>query len=188
MKMTALALTTALLMAGVAATTASAQDSYEIPAVHVYANPYSDGNPYTYQPYSYSNYERTHRRGRVVADHDCDGIPDRFDHHNDGNVSDRDCDGVPNRYDHYDNHTYSARVQYYAPAYVEPYGYASGGRYEVGAYLPERYYESSYYIDYRPYGLAPPPNGYRWTRVGDDVYLVSTDNGRIAEVVFNLFR
>jgi Ni/Co efflux regulator RcnB len=188
MNKTIISLATALLMAGGATTTASAQDYYESPPVRVYANPYSYGNPYTYQPHSYSNYERTHRRGRVVADKDCDGVPDRFDHHNDGYVGDRDCDGVPNRYDHYDNHTYRATVQYYAPAYVEPYGYVYGGRYEVGAYLPESYYDNSYYIDYRPYGLAPPPYGYRWTRVGGDAYLVSTDNGVIAEVVYNLFR
>jgi Ni/Co efflux regulator RcnB len=29
--------------------------------------------------------------------------------------------------------------------------------------------------------------GYRWNRVGNDVYLVETNNGLIAEVVYSLF-
>ena len=54
--------------------------------------------------------------------------------------------------------------------------------------LPVGYYGISYYVDYRPYGLSAPPRGYRWNRVGNDVYLVSTRNGLISDVIYSLFR
>ena len=61
-------------------------------------------------------------------------------------------------------------------------------RYSYGSRLPRGYWGSSYYIDYRPYGLAPPPRGYRWNRVGNDVYLISVRDGLIAEAIYSLFR
>jgi Ni/Co efflux regulator RcnB len=76
---------------------------------------------------------------------------------------------------------------YTAPRYAAPMGYAYN-RWNVGTRLPYGYYGSRYYIDYRPYGLAAPPYGYRWNRVGNDAYLVSTTNGLIAEVIYSLFR
>ena len=30
--------------------------------------------------------------------------------------------------------------------------------------------------------------GYRWNRVGNDVYMVSTRDGMVAEAVYSLFR
>ena len=62
--------------------------------------------------------------------------------------------------------------------YYEPYGYVRG----------DGYYGDVYYVDYQPYGLAPPPQGYRWNRVGNDVYLVSVRDGLIAQAVYSLFR
>lgn len=53
--------------------------------------------------------------------------------------------------------------------------------------LPAGYWGNAYYVDYVPYGLAPPPAGYRWNRVGNDVYLVSVRDGLIAEAIYSLF-
>ena len=53
-------------------------------------------------------------------------------------------------------------------------GEAGTGAYSYGTRLPTGYWGSSYYVDYQPYGLAPPPQGYRWNRVGNDVYLTVT--------------
>jgi Ni/Co efflux regulator RcnB len=92
----------------------------------------------------------------------------------DGDV---DRDGIPNRFDRYDNR------------YDRYDSYGNRLRFEVGGYLPVGFYDdSSHYINYRVFGLDPPPYGYRWTRVDDDVYLVSTRDGLIAEVVYNLLR
>ena len=42
-----------------------------------------------------------------------------------------------------------------------------------GDRIPVVYLEPRYYIDdYRAYGLAPPPAGYRWVRPMDDRYLL----------------
>jgi Ni/Co efflux regulator RcnB len=70
---------------------------------------------------------------------------------------------------------------------MAPYNY-SYNRWDVGMRLPYGYYGSRYYLDNRAYGLAPPPYGYRWNRVGSDAYLISANSGLIAEVVYNLFR
>jgi Ni/Co efflux regulator RcnB len=122
-------------------------------------------------------------------DRDCDGVPNLYDRNDRYNARDRDCDGIPNRFDRINDRTYRARVTYVAPSrYVIPYGYRGYSTYRVGSYLPRGYYGSSYYIDYRPYGLSPPPYGYRWVRVGNDVYMVRTNNGLVAEVVYSLFR
>ena len=39
-----------------------------------------------------------------------------------------------------------------------------------------------------PKVAAPPPQGYRWNRVGNDVYMVSIRDGLIAQAVYSLFR
>jgi Ni/Co efflux regulator RcnB len=119
---------------------------------------------------------------RPYGDRDRDGVPNAYDRHN----NDRDRDGVPNRYDRHDNRRYWARHRYHGSRYVQPRHYRYV-QYRVGAYLPRGYYGPTYYVDYRPYGLAIPPPGYRWARVGNDVYLVSTRNGLIRDVLYNLF-
>lgn len=79
------------------------------------------------------------------------------------------------------------RYRYRAPArYVYPRGYSSY-RWSTGHRLPRAYYGPSYYVDYRPYGLAPPPYGYRYVRVDNDVVLVALATGLISNVIHDLF-
>ena len=131
--------------------------------------------------------DRYARDGRRVRDRDCDGIPDSRDRHVGRNVHDRDCDGLHNRFDRRDGRAHQARRQYDGPRYYAPRNYRDT-RYTYGNQLPTGYWGNNYYIDYQPYGLSAPPSGYRWNRVGNDVYLVSVRNGLIAEAVYSLFR
>jgi Ni/Co efflux regulator RcnB len=212
MKKTILALTASLLLVGAGAATAQTYYyDYGYGSDPQYYNYDSDrdGVADRYDRYDnrYSRYDNRYDRydsryaydGRYSTygndrystygnDRDCDGTPDRYDHNDRYSARDRDCDGVPNRFDRIDDRTYRARTSYYAPSrYYAPYGYQYQ-TYTVGGYLPRGYYGSSYYIDYRPYGLSAPPYGYHWVRVGNDVYLVESRNGRIMEAVMSLFR
>jgi len=157
----------------------------------------------------------SHERDRYGRDHDGDRNHwdrDRRDRdgarHRDGGR--RDWDGDRNRYSysHRDNDRRwdrrhgdndrrwdrdhhrrweGNRYRYRAPArYVYPHGYASY-RWNVGHRLPRSYYGSSYYVDYRPYGLAPPPYGYRYVRVDNDVVLVAIATGLISNIIHDLF-
>lgn len=58
-----------------------------------------------------------------------------------------------------------------------------------GEHIPRAYVtERTYYItEPARYRLSPPPVGYEWVRVGDDVYLAQTQTGLIAQVVQSLF-
>lgn len=75
---------------------------------------------------------------------------------------------------------------YRAPRYVRPHGYHPY-RWASGHYLPRAYYGPSYYVDYRPYRLAPPPYGHRWVRVDGDVFLVALASGLIADAMYGIF-
>jgi Ni/Co efflux regulator RcnB len=148
----------------------------------------------TYQAYpSYDqNYDpRYDNRGLSRDDRDCDGLSDRYDNNDSRSVNDRDCDGVSDRYDRYDSRYdgryHNAGRTYSGTNYHAPRGYRYA-RYSYGTRLPRGYWGSSYYVDYRPYGLARPPSGYQWNRVGNDVYLVSMRDGMIADIVYSLFR
>jgi Ni/Co efflux regulator RcnB len=173
MNKTVLAMATALLLAGGAANTASAKN---------HGNKGHDGEG------------KSHH---VAKAHKNNGV--RSDTHWDRSVvHDSDHDGIANHYDNVDNrwdksrfrysgaHVYTAINPFTAPRYVEPIGYRYN-RYSVGAVLPRAYYGDPYYVDYQTYYLPPPPAGYRWTRVGNDVYLVETTNGLIAQIVYSLF-
>ena len=127
------------------------------------------------------------RDGRRDRDRDCDGIPDSRDRNISRNAHDRDCDGINNRFDRRDGRAHQARRQYNGPRYYAPRNFRDM-HYSYGSRLPTGYWGNNYYIDYQPYGLAPPPSGYRWNRVGDDVYLISVRNGLIVEAVYSLFR
>ena len=43
-------------------------------------------------------------------------------------------------------------------------------------------------VDYRHYGLTPPPYGYQYVRVDNDVFLTAVATGLIASIVFGLFQ
>jgi Ni/Co efflux regulator RcnB len=197
MKKTLLAITAGLLFAGAAGGAAAQSyyydDSdryYEPDTVYYDSDVDRDGVADRYDRYD-NRYDRGDSRyagSSWQRDRDCDGIPDRRDYNDRSNYRDNDCDGVPNRFDRIDSRTYRATSRYAAPRYVAPYGYRYNSRYAVGTRLPSSYYGNSYYVDYRPYGLSAPPYGYRWVRVGSDVYLTSMRNGMIAEVIYSLFR
>jgi Ni/Co efflux regulator RcnB len=127
--------------------------------------------------YDSRNDNRHDRRTSNRHDRDCDGISDRYDQHDRRSSNDRDRDG----------RHHNARRSFAGSRYMAPRGYRYA-RYDYGSRLPRNYWGSNYYIDYQPYGLSQPPMGYRWNRVGNDVYMVSTRDGLIAEVVYSLFR
>ncbi len=134
------------------------------------------------------------------ADSDRDGVADRYDRYdnlrrqswdrNGNGMNDRYEQhrrmGYSHRYDRQDHRRIMARHRYHAGRYYAPRGYRYV-RYNVGSRLPMNYYGTRYYVDHRSYGLAPPPRGYRWNRVGNDVYLVSINNGIVRQVVYSLF-
>lgn len=128
-----------------------------------------------------------HADERSRHDRDCDGIANGRDHQDKRNLKDKDCDGIVNRFDHHDGRAHAARRSFAGPSYVQPRDYRYA-RYDSGARLPKGYWGDGYYVDYQTYRLAPPPAGYRWNRVGNDVYLVSVRDGLIAEAVYSLFR
>jgi Ni/Co efflux regulator RcnB len=118
---------------------------------------------------------------RPYGDRDRDGIPNRYDNHNNRAYRDRDRDGVPNRYDRYNNRTH--RWHYY------------GGRYGYDGYRgPWRtgqrfnhYRDRSYWItDYRAYGLPAPRPGYRYYRDDNgDIVMAAIASGIIGLIVGN---
>lgn len=163
MKKTFLALSSAVLLAGTFASTAFAQDRW---AGH------RDGDRDRSSHYDRDGDRRHDRDGDRRYDRD-------RDHRRDSRYDRRDR--------HRDQSRYYARVRYHGGRYNPPRNYRYS-RWGVGSRLPMGYYGSSYYIDYRPYRLAPPPYGYRWTRVGNDVYLVSVRDGLIVDMVYSLFR
>lgn len=76
------------------------------------------------------------------------------------------------------------------PGGMPPGQYKKTWDYDVGARLPRDYYVNrNYYLnDYGRYDLRQPPPGYRWVRVGNDVYLAQTRTGLIAEVIADILR
>ena len=157
---------------------------------------YDDRNDDRYDSRNDSRYDNRYDnrnngyRGEGYArnDRDCDGISDRYDQNDRRSVNDRDCDGINNRFDRHDGRRHhNARRSFAGSRYYAPRGYRYA-RYDYGTRLPTGYWGNNYYIDNQPYGLSRPPTGYRWNRVGNDVYMVSTRDGMIAEVIYSLFR
>jgi Ni/Co efflux regulator RcnB len=172
------------------------------------AQPYDrdrDGVPNRYDrdrdndgvPNRYDNRPNDPRNGaRPYGDRDRDGVPNAYDRRpNDPRngaraYGDRDRDGIPNAYDRRDNR-YSYGGRYYdrwrGPAYAYPRGFQPR-RWDRGQYLPRAYFASPYYIDnYAYYRLRPPPRGYRYVRVGNDIVLAAIAGGLIAEVINGAF-
>lgn len=204
MKKTLIAMTAALLLTGAA--NASAQSAYgyydrdDGDYSEEYRDRYADTRDDLDRDGVYDPYDRYDDRRGTSWDEDRDGMNDRYElddrnGYDDRNAyNDRDRDGVANRYDRYDNRYDGrhdnrrnyARHRYQAGRYYAPRNYRYL-RYNVGSRLPTGYYGSNHYIDSRPYGLALPPRGYRWNRVGSDAYLVSVTNGLVRDVMYSLF-
>lgn len=73
--------------------------------------------------------------------------------------------------------------RYRAPnPYFRPHGYQMRS-WRGGDRLPLAYRGRQYYVDYRHYHLNPPPYGYRWVRVDNDVVLAAITTGVIMSVV-----
>ncbi|MFZ4605894.1 MAG: RcnB family protein [Caulobacter sp.] len=80
-----------------------------------------------------------------------------------------------------------AERRYNAARYRAPRGYQQR-HWRHGERLPAQYRTRGYVVYYRTYRLAPPPRGYQYVRVGNDVVLVSIRGGLISLVLMDLFR
>ena len=88
----------------------------------------------------------------------------------------------------YDREVRKAHKRYHAAAYHRPPGYVYRD-WRRGQYLPAAYRVERYRIvDYRYYDLPPPPRGYYYTRVDNDVLLTAAATGLIASVIVDLFQ
>jgi Ni/Co efflux regulator RcnB len=87
------------------------------------------------------------------------------------------------------NNGYERRADkpYKAKRYQPPRGYQAR-QWRHGDKLPTAYRSKSYVVDYRTYHLAPPPRGYQYVRVNNDVVLTAIASGVIASVITQLFQ
>ena len=77
--------------------------------------------------------------------------------------------------------------RYHGPAYAYPRGFASRS-WTRGQRLPPVYFGPRYYVDnWSYYHLAPPPRGYRYVRVGNDIVLAAIAGGLISQVIAGAF-
>jgi Ni/Co efflux regulator RcnB len=185
MKMSLLAAATALMLIGTAGTASAKHGNGGGHKGEAQSKGHSDGRNHSDGRSDGRNHSNGHSVARNHVYRDCDGIV--RGHHDNRNKKGKDCDGIHNRFDDRDVLVHNARRSFEGPRYIAPRDYRYV-RYDSGARLPQGYYGSVYYVDYQPYGLAPPPQGYRWNRVGNDVYLVSIRDGLIAQAVYSLFR
>ena len=103
---------------------------------------------------------------------------DRNDHRHYGR-NDRD------RHDRYYDHRYDGR--YKVVRYSAPHGYRHYAWYR-GARLPAAYYVPRYVVhNYGSYRLRPPPRGYHWVRVDNDVVLAAITTGVVMQVINGIF-
>jgi len=111
---------------------------------------------------------------------------DRRDDRRDNRAERRD-DRREVRDDRRDNR-YERRAErrYNAGRYQAPRGYQTRS-WHRGERLPANYRSNAYRVDYRTYRLAPPPRGYAYHRVGNDVVLTAIATGLITSVVIGLF-
>jgi Ni/Co efflux regulator RcnB len=102
-----------------------------------------------------------------------------------GGYGDRDRDGVPNRYDRHDNRNDSRNHQW--RYYGGNYGYDGyRGPWRTGQRF-NHYRDRGYYIDdYRAYGLPAPRAGYRYYRDDNgDIVMAAIASGVIGLIVGN---
>lgn len=114
---------------------------------------------------------------------------DRRDDRRDERRDDRrDTRGYDHRDDRYDSR-YERRAdrRYNAGRYHQPYGYQQR-QWRRGDRLPSQYRGRAYAVDYRYYRLPPPPRGYQYSRVDNDVVLTAIASGVIASVLIGMFQ
>lgn len=153
------------------------------------------GNRGGHDQYARNDYARNDHRRDDDRRGDTRHYDDRrYDHRYDGRHDNRYRDyrgGHGNYVRHHDrrwngNHWYP-QYRYRAPVrYVYPPGYRSY-HWRVGHRLPPAYYGRPYWVDYRPYRLPPPPYGYGWVRVDQDVVLVALATGLILDVLYGVY-
>ena len=80
-----------------------------------------------------------------------------------------------------------ADKRFKSSAYRGPKGY-HGQRFHRGERLSPAYRSAAYRVDYRRYHLAPPPRGYEYVRVNNDVVLAAVATGVITSVLIDLFQ
>jgi Ni/Co efflux regulator RcnB len=101
------------------------------------------------------------------------------DRNDDRHRNDRD------RHDRYYDHRYDGR--YKVVRYSMPHGYRHYAWYR-GARLPAAYYAPRYVVhNYGSYRLRPPPRGYHWVRVDNDVVLAAITTGVVMQVINGIF-
>ena len=67
-------------------------------------------------------------------------------------------------------------------------GYGRNGRISIGVTIGSPYYSSRYQVNNPSYYRLPPAYApYRWVRYNDDVLLVDTRNGYVADIINNFF-
>ena len=77
--------------------------------------------------------------------------------------------------------------RYYHGRYVRPSGYYYRS-WRYGDHLPRAYYGHRYVVhDYYSYRLRPPPRGYHWVRVDNDVVLAAIASGIVVSAVYGIF-
>lgn len=85
----------------------------------------------------------------------------------------------------YYDHRYDGR--YKVVRYSVPHGYRHYAWYR-GARLPAAYYAPRYVVhNYGSYRLRPPPRGYHWVRVDNDVVLAAITTGVVMQVINGIF-
>ena len=70
--------------------------------------------------------------------------------------------------------------------YYRPHGYLVR-RWHGGDTLPYAYRDRQYYVDYNMYHLTPPPRGYQYIRVNNDVVLTAITTGVIMSVITGMY-
>ncbi|MES2035161.1 MAG: RcnB family protein [Pseudomonadota bacterium] len=102
--------------------------------------------------------------------------------------ADRRDDRRDDRADRRAENRYERRAErrYNAGRYHAPRGYQARS-WHRGDRLPSSYRSNAYRVDYRAYRLAPPPRGYAYHRVGNDVVLTAIASGVVASVLVGMF-
>jgi Ni/Co efflux regulator RcnB len=89
------------------------------------------------------------------------------------------------RHDRYYDRRYDGR--YKVVRYAPPHGYRAAA-WHRGARLPAAYYAPRYVVyNYDAYRLRPPPRGYHWVRVDNDVVLAAITTGIVMQVIDGIF-